>query len=163
MEPNLFYNCTQPNCNRKYKTKEKFIKHLSLDHKLVEIDTNQCIATTIVKHSKNTSKIFSPQVLANIPSANNSSVNNSPSNSSPSNSSPANSSSVNNLPAISLPQESELPVCTICYVKECDTVVVPCGHLSCCYDCVNEYHTSNPDKGCPICRTDIICLTKIYK
>lgn len=140
MEPNLFYSCTQPNCNRKYKTKEKFIKHLSVDHKLANIDANQCISTPIVKHSKNNSKICLPL---------------------------ANDSLINNSQVISLPQLPEIPqepqVCTICYTKECDTVIVPCGHLTCCYDCVNEYHNSNPDKGCPICRTNIVCLTKIYK
>lgn len=141
MEPILFYNCTQPNCNRKYKTKQKFIKHLSVDHKLANIDTSQCIATEIVKQSKNNSKILPTQVSPDIPP-------------------------VNNSPEILLseiPQESEQSICTICYTKECNTVIVPCGHLTCCYDCINEYHNSNQDKGCPICRTNIVCLTKIYK
>ena len=53
-------------------------------------------------------------------------------------------------------------LCSCCYEHECDTTVVPCGHLAFCYSCIEAYHIDYPNKGCPICDSEIIMITKIY-
>ena len=50
--------------------------------------------------------------------------------------------------------------CTICYSEPIDCVLVPCGHLCCCYDCALIVDDS--DNRCPICRQDIAIIQKIY-
>ncbi|HMC99822.1 MAG TPA: RING-HC finger protein, partial [Ferruginibacter sp.] len=52
--------------------------------------------------------------------------------------------------------------CCICTTEPADTAVIPCGHKSFCYTCINAYHEQYPQKGCPVCRGDIIMMTKIY-
>ncbi len=53
-------------------------------------------------------------------------------------------------------------LCSCCYDKECDTAVVPCGHLSFCHECISQYHRDYPNKGCPICDKEILLITKIF-
>jgi hypothetical protein len=59
-------------------------------------------------------------------------------------------------------QQVSNPDCCICQDKPVDTAVVPCGHMSFCYGCIDNYHKMYPQKGCPVCRSDIITYTKIY-
>jgi predicted nucleic acid-binding Zn-ribbon protein len=53
--------------------------------------------------------------------------------------------------------------CFICYDREADTAVVPCGHASLCYVCATEYETNHKSKGCPMCRGPIEKIIKLYK
>lgn len=53
--------------------------------------------------------------------------------------------------------------CVICQCLPADTAPTPCGHLNFCYECIDTYFKGNPNKGCPICRKNIIMITKIYK
>jgi hypothetical protein len=53
--------------------------------------------------------------------------------------------------------------CCICMVNMADTATIPCGHQMFCYACIDEYHKKNPHKGCPICKSDIVIISKIFK
>jgi|UniRef100_A0A6C0IV13 hypothetical protein len=48
-------------------------------------------------------------------------------------------------------------VCASCYEQNIDVVLVPCGHLCFCLDCVYSLRnqTSEPILNCPICRRRI--------
>ena len=49
--------------------------------------------------------------------------------------------------------------CTLCYEKNADCVVLPCGHTGFCSDCLNEWFM---DKiSCPICRAEPSSFKKI--
>ena len=52
--------------------------------------------------------------------------------------------------------------CCICTDKPRDTCVVPCGHKAFCHDCITKYHSQDPRKGCPICKRDIVFITKVF-
>ncbi len=52
--------------------------------------------------------------------------------------------------------------CCICSEKEADTATIPCGHKSFCHECITEYRRLYPNKGCPICREDIVLISKIF-
>jgi len=51
--------------------------------------------------------------------------------------------------------------CSVCMVEEVSQVLMPCGHVSCCNDCVTKINQSYP-KTCPICRKKIINSQKVY-
>ena len=57
-------------------------------------------------------------------------------------------------------QNSEL--CSICFENNCDTAVIPCGHKFFCYECIDNYHKKFVSKGCPMCRSQIKMLNKIF-
>ncbi len=42
-----------------------------------------------------------------------------------------------------------LGMCTVCYGRPCNSVFVPCGHISMCILCA----TKDDNSRCPICRT----------
>jgi hypothetical protein len=52
--------------------------------------------------------------------------------------------------------------CCICADAEADTATIPCGHKAFCYSCIDEYHRKNPHKGCPMCKGEILMVSKIY-
>ncbi|AAQ96394.1 inhibitor of apoptosis [Neodiprion sertifer nucleopolyhedrovirus] len=47
-------------------------------------------------------------------------------------------------------------LCKICYEKKIDSVVLPCGHVVCCFKCVLKLHV------CVMCRKKIKTAKKIY-
>ena len=53
--------------------------------------------------------------------------------------------------------------CTICLENLANTAPVPCGHMKFCYNCISNYHLNYPEKGCPICRSKINTVCKIFK
>ena len=52
--------------------------------------------------------------------------------------------------------------CSICAENNADTAVIPCGHKFFCHECIDLYHKTYPRKGCPVCRKEILCVTKIF-
>lgn len=50
-------------------------------------------------------------------------------------------------------KESELTECPICFDRQSNTIIVPCGHTF-CKDCVNRLNKVNVHR-CPMCRTCI--------
>ena len=48
--------------------------------------------------------------------------------------------------------------CTICLDAIANAVLVPCGHICCCYDCSTAFITGK----CPICRADVARSVKVY-
>ena len=55
-----------------------------------------------------------------------------------------------------------LGMCSICFDKDADTAIVPCGHKFFCFECIDLYIKKYPKKGCPICRGDIMTIIKIF-
>ena len=58
--------------------------------------------------------------------------------------------------------EVSVVFCEVCLAQPRDTrfALVPCGHQRFCESCVNEMH--NQGQGCPICRTPINMLLRMY-
>jgi membrane-associated HD superfamily phosphohydrolase len=52
--------------------------------------------------------------------------------------------------------------CSICVDNLADTACVPCGHKNFCYKCIDDYFKTYGEKGCPVCRAEIITIVKIY-
>lgn len=52
--------------------------------------------------------------------------------------------------------------CCMCADNPADTAIIPCGHLNFCYECIDNYHKSYPQEGCPVCRSKITNINKIY-
>jgi len=50
--------------------------------------------------------------------------------------------------------------CIICSDRRRDVVLVPCGHLSICLTCSNLLPEP---KRCPVCRSDVTQIVKVYK
>lgn len=48
----LMYICTQHKCNRKYKTREKLLKHLVLQHKVIVKEDEIFTQVEITKENK---------------------------------------------------------------------------------------------------------------
>jgi hypothetical protein len=52
--------------------------------------------------------------------------------------------------------------CAICFTKECNASVIPCGHACFCYECILNYKSKNKEKGCPVCRAEMKDILKLY-
>ena len=52
--------------------------------------------------------------------------------------------------------------CSICIENNADTATIPCGHKFFYYECIDEYHKTYTHRGCPLCRKDILCVTRIF-
>lgn len=54
-----------------------------------------------------------------------------------------------------------LKECKICFdpTKIVDNIIIPCGHLFCCTDCVNNVRKISNE--CPKCRTPIQSTIKV--
>jgi len=52
-------------------------------------------------------------------------------------------------------------MCIVCFENKKDTVFYKCGHLACCNACAILMRDKNAE--CPICRAQIIDVTKIYQ
>lgn len=52
--------------------------------------------------------------------------------------------------------------CSICVTNIANTACAPCGHKNFCYDCISSYINTYKNKGCPVCRTNISSIVKIY-
>jgi len=48
--------------------------------------------------------------------------------------------------------------CVVCMAKAADMLVVPCGHLCGCRECLEQLHNG----PCPICRQPIASICKVY-
>ncbi|RLN74551.1 hypothetical protein BBJ28_00018562 [Nothophytophthora sp. Chile5] len=49
--------------------------------------------------------------------------------------------------------------CIVCMENARDALCVPCGHASCCYDCLRAITSEDP--SCPICRANVEGVVKI--
>ena len=55
-------------------------------------------------------------------------------------------------------------LCIICVDQERDTIIDPCGHVVCCFNCIQELfknHFSTFKAKCPICRRNILSYKKL--
>ncbi len=52
-------------------------------------------------------------------------------------------------------------VCCICLAEKADTACVPCGHLCACGACLKTL-SSAEDSRCPMCRTPVTGVLRIY-
>ncbi|XP_076934315.1 putative E3 ubiquitin-protein ligase XBAT35 [Bidens hawaiensis] len=58
------------------------------------------------------------------------------------------------------PSSSSSSSCVICLDAPVEGACVPCGHMAGCMTCLNEIKTK--DWGCPVCRTKIEQIIRIY-
>jgi len=59
-------------------------------------------------------------------------------------------------------QSEKKAICSICFDSDANAAVVPCGHSTFCYECISSHHVNNQNKVCPICRTEIVMIIKLY-
>lgn len=52
------------------------------------------------------------------------------------------------------PASEEDHLCFICYEKEADVALVPCGHGGQCYLCARK--VLSMDRRCPVCRQSVV-------
>ena len=55
-----------------------------------------------------------------------------------------------------LEEQRESALCRICLDRERNTVILPCGHATCCKEC------AKPLQNCPICRKEIDKVLEIF-
>ena len=53
--------------------------------------------------------------------------------------------------------------CKICWEARATTAVVPCGHASFCFSCIDAYHKADASHVCPVCRGPITSIMKLYQ
>ncbi|CAO1312125.1 unnamed protein product [Diamesa serratosioi] len=53
--------------------------------------------------------------------------------------------------------------CCICFENLVNTVLIPCGHLTLCFNCASERNGGFELKSCPICRTKVQKVIKTYR
>ena len=53
--------------------------------------------------------------------------------------------------------------CCICMDAPKDTVLVPCGHKSCCYACVEKHCKGKANNVCPICKAEVTTFVKVFE
>ncbi|KAM0932237.1 putative transcription factor C2H2 family [Dioscorea sansibarensis] len=63
-------------------------------------------------------------------------------------------------PDIIITTSNSLSSCVICLDGPVEGACIPCGHMAGCMSCLNEIKTKQ--WGCPICRTDIQQVIKLY-
>lgn len=56
-------------------------------------------------------------------------------------------------------EKSSVDVCAVCYINERTHAFIPCGHLACCFTCIERLET----KRCPICNLTYENYIKIRK
>ncbi|XWV26755.1 RING finger domain protein [Tupanvirus soda lake] len=52
--------------------------------------------------------------------------------------------------------------CSLCVEEVADTACIPCGHKNFCRECIENYLKSYHQNGCPVCRQEVKSLVKIY-
>jgi hypothetical protein len=58
--------------------------------------------------------------------------------------------------------KSEIQDCSICQNNKSNYVIVPCGHVCLCQDCISNKAHEKIQNKCPICRIDISTITKLF-
>lgn len=53
--------------------------------------------------------------------------------------------------------------CVICWDAPAEAACVPCGHIAGCVECLNDMIRVCPDRGCPVCRTTIERVIKVFQ
>ena len=57
--------------------------------------------------------------------------------------------------------DSEDGDCTVCFERPVNAALIPCGHLSMCYECAVK--VKKRDRLCPLCRQPIKSVLRVYK
>ena len=57
--------------------------------------------------------------------------------------------------------DDEKGLCVVCQDTKADHVVIPCGHLVLCKECVNDLDTEMKST-CVLCRANVTNIIKIY-
>lgn len=55
----------------------------------------------------------------------------------------------------------EEKVCAVCFTNPKNSVCVPCGHMACCIECLEEIRKNNNE--CPVCRAQIREVVKVFQ
>lgn len=191
-----FYLCSEINCNRKYKTKEKLINHVLDIHKIVLENIPEPILITkenkkieenkkdvIKKNELNEQKIREIQRLKEINELAKKEVEEKYMHDQIEKFKQIEEEKIN-FEKLKIQQTDELIKldqnwillmdkiqenskkntndCTICFDNKADTAAIPCGHKFFCYQCIDDYRNNYPQKGCPLCRKEILMISKIF-
>jgi hypothetical protein len=63
------------------------------------------------------------------------------------------------------PARTEEVHCVVCWEREPSHAYIPCGHRCVCAGCASRARTISSQSGslqCPVCRSNALCVTKIY-
>lgn len=53
--------------------------------------------------------------------------------------------------------------CSICHINKTAIALVPCGHMAMCFQCTRIMYENQETGECPICKTIVKDLLRIYK
>jgi hypothetical protein len=129
----LFYFCNH--CNRKYKNKDKLVKHVYDSHGQILNPDN----LNAKEYGKNTNK-KEYMYVSDRKQKGKQKISYS--------TREVNDNGISN------------KLCSICEDAEIDVIYLPCGHISSCGKCANFIYQNH--KICPVCRADIRKINKIY-
>lgn len=195
---NLFYFCPESECNRKYKTKDRMIKHLETEHqktnavslvgepqantkenttkdrtkKAKAVQTNKAnflkekeedfkrrveqeFADRLEKEKKMNEEQLERNRKAQADMAEQKRINDE-------RELQLTASWHQVLEKISNAVANNQEECLICCEKEQTTSCLPCGHKRFCFECITKYYESFPHRGCPVCRGEILFISRIY-
>jgi hypothetical protein len=131
-----FYNCGELGCNKKYKTPGGFTEHMQKVHGKAEA-VLPAAAPLAKRQSPKHAEAQRKQAIE---------------------------SELQALQAQCLKRVTEATndECCLCMEAPRDSLVAPCGHKFFCNPCITAYWAANPHKGCPVCRTPIVLVTRVF-
>lgn len=170
----MFYICSELNCNRKYKTKNKLTDHLLMIHNVVNAEISDPVEITKdnrkqIKERKNEDKKEEQRQLLIKEIETKKQIELIAKQEAEETFKQMQIERFKSIEEEKLKLEEDLLTlmqnnskCSICMEGIADTAAIPCGHKSFCHSCIDNYHKSYPHKGCPVCRQDIMMITKIF-
>jgi len=175
----MFYLCTETGCNRKYKTLEKVTMHITQTHQIL-VDPTKLQLVEITKENKknveadrerNIKKAKQAETFAELQHKRDLEIR-----------AKAIADAAHaeryitleaerlrlaeestKLQAMYLKRVNDSEECCICMEAPRESAIVPCGHKFFCNPCIVAYHAADSRKGCPVCRSDIVMITKIFE
>ncbi|CAM1296764.1 Uncharacterised protein r2_g606 [Pycnogonum litorale] len=60
-------------------------------------------------------------------------------------------------------QDNARNICAVCYDKPMDSILYSCGHVCMCYNCAMQQWHGEEAGRCPICRSIILDVIRIYE
>ena len=186
-----FFLCTELDCNRKYITKNKLIKHLLDTHEIIKTDNDIGDAVEVTNENKKQVEAKKNKVKRDeIQEEKIKEINKKKQLELEAKLEAEKEFKQNNIDKFKeleknklLLQQKQIELdkkwtsivslvheriaknstdCSICVEEMADTACVPCGHKNFCRSCIDNYLKSYNKNGCPVCRQEVKSLVKIY-
>jgi hypothetical protein len=185
----LFYLCTQEKCNRKYKRKDKLVKHLLLDHEKIVAEEDIFAPEEIThENKKNKEQEKDSKVKAEKERLLREQIRIRQAEVEEDTRRIRDEFLVQNAEKIRKLEEDGFRLkqeqlqldedyintckrvqerksntdCAICYDRPANTATSPCGHACFCYECLLTYMHQHEKRGCPVCRGKIERLVQLF-